>query len=78
MDEVRTMVVNILRLVGSRLTPRDAIILLLQAGLNAALAVQQFAQQRNPRIMREIEEAQEPRPKEKSKGKESLDPVLRP
>lgn len=39
LDQLREMAVNILRLAGSRLAARDSIILLLQAGLNPALAV---------------------------------------
>ncbi|KAL8940135.1 MAG: hypothetical protein Q9211_002409 [Gyalolechia sp. 1 TL-2023] len=57
LDELRDMVVNILRLAGSRLAPRDGIILLLQAGLNPALAVRQYTRSRNPRLEREVHAA---------------------
>ncbi|KAI4286591.1 MAG: hypothetical protein L6R35_004154 [Caloplaca aegaea] len=60
MDQVRDMVVNILRLVGARLSARDAIVLLLQAGLNAALAVQQYIRTRHPRAVVEAQEARNP------------------
>ncbi|KAI4142170.1 MAG: hypothetical protein L6R39_005064 [Caloplaca ligustica] len=59
-DQVRNMVVDILRLVGSGLATRDAIILLLQAGLNAALAVRQYLQHRHPRMAADIETARHP------------------
>ncbi|KAL9014629.1 MAG: hypothetical protein Q9173_000722 [Seirophora scorigena] len=70
MDQVRDMVVNILRLVGARLAPRDAIILLLQAGLNAALAVQEYIRLRHPRVIAETHEARNPpSPEEMAKDK---------
>lgn len=65
MDQVRERVVDVLRLVGSRLTPRDAIILVLQAGLNAALAVRQYMQNRHPRMATAVAEARNPPSPEK-------------
>ncbi|KAL9595784.1 MAG: hypothetical protein Q9219_006238 [cf. Caloplaca sp. 3 TL-2023] len=72
-DQLRDMVVSILRLVGSRLLPRDAIVLLLQAGLNPALAVRQFTQIRYPRLERDVERAvQPPQPGDSKQEKAKL------
>ncbi|KAL8926730.1 MAG: hypothetical protein Q9208_002804 [Pyrenodesmia sp. 3 TL-2023] len=71
MDEVRQRAINILRLIGPRLTPWEAIILLLQAGLNQALAVQQWMQLSHPRLARTVAEARDP-----PSAKEALDDKL--
>ncbi|KAL8901524.1 MAG: hypothetical protein Q9207_005154 [Kuettlingeria erythrocarpa] len=60
MDDVRERAINILRLIGPRLTPREAIILLLQAGLNQALAVRQWMQLTHPRLATAVAEARDP------------------
>ncbi|KAL8932879.1 MAG: hypothetical protein Q9216_006631 [Gyalolechia sp. 2 TL-2023] len=62
LDQLRDMVVNILRLVGPRLAPRDGIILLLQAGLNPALAVRHYTSIRNPRVQQDVQNAVRPPP----------------
>ncbi|KAL8957013.1 MAG: hypothetical protein Q9193_005608, partial [Seirophora villosa] len=70
MDQVREMVVDILRLIGARIAPREAIILLLQAGLNAALAVQEYIRLRHPRVVAETNEVRNPpSPQERAKDK---------
>lgn len=70
MDDVRESAINILRLIGPRLTPREAIILLLQAGLNQALAVQQWMQLSHSRLATAVAEARDPpSAKEVAKGK---------
>ncbi|KAL8752320.1 MAG: hypothetical protein Q9184_005770 [Pyrenodesmia sp. 2 TL-2023] len=70
MDEVRERAIDILRLIGPRLEPRDAIILLLQAGLDQALAVQQWMQLSHPRLATTVAEARDPpSAKELAKGK---------
>ncbi|KAL9002309.1 MAG: hypothetical protein Q9188_004747 [Gyalolechia gomerana] len=73
LDQLRDMAVNILRLAGPRLAPRDGIILLLQAGLNPALAVRQYTRSRNPRLERDVQNAVRPPPA----GRETQDKLKR-
>ncbi|KAL8827882.1 MAG: hypothetical protein Q9170_006838 [Blastenia crenularia] len=80
-DQLRDMAVNILRLTGSRLTPRHAVILLLQAGLNPALAVREYTRSRFPRLERDIGRVVRPalpveKPKDKSEKPQDSDDRL--
>lgn len=70
MDEVQERAINILRLIGPRLRPREVTILLLQAGLNQALAVRQWMELSHPRLATTVAEARDsPSAKEVAKGK---------
>ncbi|KAL8715649.1 MAG: hypothetical protein Q9225_006351 [Loekoesia sp. 1 TL-2023] len=74
LNQLRDMTVNIVRLAGPRLAPRDAVILLLQAGLNAALAVRQYTRNRDPRVERVVGEAVRPT----STARESKEKIKKP
>ena len=62
MTRVVEMTVNLLRVAGPRLTLREAVILLLNAGLNQALAALQYIRHREPRLEREVATVLHPPP----------------
>lgn len=78
MEDVINRIANVVNVVGPRgLPPREAVILLAQAGWNATMALRRYIEVfRRPDVAQEIERAQNPPPqKPKSKSNGSISAV---
>ncbi|KAL8713752.1 MAG: hypothetical protein Q9220_002278 [cf. Caloplaca sp. 1 TL-2023] len=58
LEEIRTRIVQLLRLMGPRISPREGIMRLANANWNASLAVQGFIQDRRPQMERAVRRAE--------------------
>ncbi|KAL8947582.1 MAG: hypothetical protein Q9222_006150, partial [Ikaeria aurantiellina] len=76
LEDVRTRIVQLLRLMGARMTPREGIMRLANADWNPALAAQGFIQDRRPQMERAVRRAQE-EPAQTQKATKKADPPQR-